>query len=190
MIEAMETEPAAALALLLDAAAHGARNDVATLRSVQQLVGDEDVREELRRAVGSLQVLVERAVTTARAALPADPPYAAIAVQELVELAARRARREGALDARRVLPVAQLAAGDVRVPGAWCERVLADLVHCAADGARFSVARGADHEVVVELTVEVGRWSELEEYATAVLVRCGASCARNGNVVRVVLPRA
>src|SRR5690606_24519751 len=94
------------------------------------MVQDEQLANELRLTAGALTRSIERLVVAARVELGTQPADAALTIAELVGLAARRARREGRPDLHAEV---QGASSEVqlRVPGTWAERLVADLLHLA-----------------------------------------------------------
>ena len=117
-------------AALLSAHAHDLRNQLATLRSVGQLLDDEEIRTALVEATSSLQTFVERGVVSARVERGELPQLEPIGLIRLVQLAAARARREGLAG---VVSVPDERGDDlIAVRGPWAERLLADLLHLAA----------------------------------------------------------
>ncbi|MCW2920796.1 MAG: hypothetical protein JWL76_670 [Thermoleophilia bacterium] len=125
---ATPTNDGSTLALLLSGSAHDLRNHVATLRSVVQLQEDPEVADALAASTRALQVTVERAVTLARIELGRAGASEPLALAELVALAMRRARREGA-----AIESTEHAFDDVvvAVPGTVAERLVTDVLHYA-----------------------------------------------------------
>lgn len=125
-----EADPTGAAAQL-DSGAHALRNDIATLRAAAQVVDDPEIADAIATATADLQQRIERLVVAARIELDRRPSLVTIDAAELVRLGVARARREGATNPSIEL---QVAPGEVHVPGAWAERLVADLVHGADDG--------------------------------------------------------
>ena len=115
-------------ARLLSASAHELRNHVATIRSVVQLVDDEEVVDALDEASRAIQVAVERAVVLARMELGERPDLVSMELSQLCSLASRRAARERG----GIIDILMEPGPRVEVPGPWAERLLADLLHVGA----------------------------------------------------------
>jgi hypothetical protein len=109
--------------------AHDLRNQIATLRSIHQLLDDPEIAEALADAVTTLQVTLERTIAAARIELGTHGDAAPHDLSMLLEMATRRARREGcttlAAEHRAIDSV------DVLVPGPLFERLLTDLLWSA-----------------------------------------------------------
>lgn len=134
---ATPTHDGSTLALLLSGSAHDLRNHIATLRSVVQLQDDPEVADALTASTRALQVTVERSVTLARIELGRAGEAEPLGLAELVALAMRRARREGA-----AIEPNEHAFGDlaVAVPGTVAERLLTDVLHYAGPTPSISAA--------------------------------------------------
>jgi signal transduction histidine kinase len=172
------------LADVLAGAAHQLRNDLATVLGAVQLMDDPDAADALARAGRSLQVILERAVTLARLELDEMPTTVDLQLATLIELASRRAAREGA-EQLPAAAAAELAEAVVHVPGPWAERLLADLLHHGSGTP--SVARVDDH-AVVQVTLS----TRLDPILAAALQQlahgCGGALALDERVARLVLP--
>lgn len=112
----------------LDSGAHAMRNDLATLRMATRLVDDTEVASSMAEALDDLQVRLERAIVAARIDLDRRPEHAGLDAADLLQLAARRATREGMAD-----PAVEVTIEPERIsaPGTWAERLVADLLHGA-----------------------------------------------------------
>ncbi len=176
------TEPRAAhtAAQLLAEAAHTARNDVATLLAVVQLLDDPAVAADARHAVQSLRARLERGVVAARVELGERPADVELSVLALAQLGLRRAQREGT-----VAPELEADAdGDthlVRGPGSWLERLVTDLLHLTTGPARV---RGDSLEVSAPVVVTAAMGAYLEALANA----CGVVLERADDRVVVTFP--
>ncbi|MCW2928725.1 MAG: hypothetical protein JWM86_2693 [Thermoleophilia bacterium] len=166
-------------------AAHALRNHLATLHAAATLIDDEEIRKGVTSATGALRIEVERLVVAARIDLARRPEHGRVPIGELLDWAARRARREGA----RPGWVVQPSEVSVEGPVPWLERLLADVLHESRSGADLAVAiAGADAHVVLEVAVaiEPDRVALLDEIARA----CGGRC-RSGDAATIIeLPRA
>jgi hypothetical protein len=154
---------------LLSASAHGLRNHVATIRSVVQLVDDAEVAEALTDAANAVQVAIERAVVLARVELGERPDDVELTVAQLLDLAARRARREGASEVHGGSGPAEHAT--VSVPGPWAERLVADLLH--HDGAGLTGLSFVGERTV---SIQVPLLDPVESPLDAALVRLASAC--------------
>lgn len=115
-------------AKILHQAAHTLRNDIATIRTACQLIEDDEVTSAIRGALSDLHVRLEHAVVAARIELDERPKEISIGAEDLTRFGTERARREGMQS-----PAARIVVeGDnLRVPGVWAERLVADLLHGA-----------------------------------------------------------
>ncbi len=126
---------------MLDAAAHGLRNDIATLHMATSLVDDAEIAASMAQAVADLRVRLERMVVAARIELGKRPDDVTIPVDELLRLGAARARREGADPTDESLARITIGGETITGPGPWLERLVADAVHGDDDAWLALLAR-------------------------------------------------
>lgn len=182
----MTTDPTTSTgARMLSEGAHELRNHVATIRSVVRLVDDAEVADALDEASRAVLVAVERAIVLARVELGNAPERVQLELGTLVQLAERRARREGAV-------IDHEAGGDggdvpVDVPGPWAERLVADLLHHVA-GAPALAATGDAGVIEVPLLDRVP--APLDDALVSIAAACGGELAWEDGFAVLRLPRA
>ena len=157
-------------AQLLSSGAHELRNQVATMRSIVRLLDDEDLAGALDDASRSVLIALERAVVAARVELGQVPSRVSLPIDQLLELATRRALREGLLE-RFDAPPATDGTASVCVPGPWVERLLADLLHHSGSGVTRASSEGTDVLVCVQLGQVLD--APLDELLVLVAGACG-----------------
>jgi hypothetical protein len=123
-------------AQLVSASAHDARNDLATVHAVVQLLDDAELAEALQTATGRLRRRHALQVAVARAELDPVPSLAPTNASDLIKLAGRRARAEGAQATTRC--TANAAHYDITADALRLERVLAELLHRASHESAVS----------------------------------------------------
>lgn len=126
--------------------AHAARNQLATLRAAADLLDDEAARADTLTALHALVRQHERLVVSARIDLDTASDRETHELDTLLQLAVRRARREGT--ASDELPACEGVT--VVGPGSRIERLLVDLLHLRRVGGRFAVD---DAQLRVEIDV-------------------------------------
>lgn len=172
-------------ARVMSAGAHALRNHVATIRSVVRLVDDQEISQALDEASRGIQVALERAIVLSRVELGTTPDRVQLELSELVELASRRARREGAT-------IDHDAGGDgadvpVHVPGPWAERLVADLLHHVAGTPGLAVTHDA---AIIEFPLLERPAPPLDDALETLAVACGGSLEWEDGFAVLHLPRA
>lgn len=150
---------------------HAMRNQLATMRGAADLLDDPAARTDAIAAVHVMVRQQERLVVSARIELDDTPDRASHDLAELLDLALRRARREGAPPAE-----AASASGTTVVgPGVWLERLLVDLLHARrADGVM--TFDGATVRVGIDTPADMAMldWLERIAHATGSTIDVGA----------------
>lgn len=185
-----QAPPPMTCAARVSRSAHELRNQVATLHAAATLIDDAEVAESVRAAVSVLRVSLERSIVAARIDLGERPEEVAPRVDELLDWAARRARREGGRASWVLSDPMAGASRHVPGPGAWLERLLTDVLLEAGDVEHVVVTIEAGEAGTTPVVLRVAiapddaSLAELDAIARA----CGGTCLRADRELRIVLP--
>lgn len=161
---------------------HALRNEIATLRSAAQLIDDDEIADAVTTATAGLQVALERTAALARVeAADPDASAADIPLGELLALAQRRARREGADPC--TMPDDASLTQTVHVFGARAERLLTDLLHVSS---RIEAITGG----ALRCSFDEAPVAQLRGYLDRIARATGASLAWTDREVTLALPPA
>lgn len=180
------SEPASSsAAVLVSTEAHALRNHLATMRSIVRLVDDPEVAAALEASSRALLLAIERVIVASRVDLGDAPAIVELGAEELLELARRRATREGA-----DLPASTTDApspGIVVVPGPWAERLVADLLHLSPDALPSLEFDGAVDEIAFTFA-PTASMSESLEFAMRRLAGACGGFLHTGDQLELRLP--